>query len=159
MAQVFMSICETAPKRTVMDAGREEGTVVKLESGSHEGQAVLFYRNRSLIRIEFHSYIESAFHPDHTASKWLQLDLELRKMQVTDPLLGDLYDQQFFMSNPDFGMLIPFRRNLMPFVITFLELIPKLPCCHIWDKEYEAMWQKVMETDFSLNITKPVSSV
>ena len=153
MAQVFMSICETAPKLSVMDAELGQGIAVKLKSGSNEGQAVLFYRNRSLVIIEFHSYIESALHPDHTASKWLGLNLELCKTQVTDPLSGEMYSQHFFMSNPDFGMLIPARRKLMPFVITFLELISTLPCCHIWNKEYEAAWGKVMETDFSLKAT------
>ena len=159
MAQVFMSICETAPRRKVLDAEEGQGIAVKLDSGSNEGQAVLFYRNKSLIRIEFHSYLQSALYTDHENYKWLQLDLRLSETHVTDPLLGKLYGESFLMGNPDFGLLMPARRNLMPFVINFLELIPELPCCHIWDKEYEASWGKVMETDFSLNTTKSVLSV
>lgn len=149
MAQVFMSICETAPRRKVLDAEEGQGIAVKLDSGSNEGQAVLLYRNKSLVRIEFHSSIQSALNTDLKIYKWLQLDLRLRETQVTDPILGKLYSESFLMSDPDFGMFISGRMNLMPFIITFLKLIPELPCCHIWDKEYEAAWGKVMATDFS----------
>ena len=52
MAQVFMSICETAPRRRIMLDYND--LIVELESGSHEGHAARLCSKDNEIWIELH---------------------------------------------------------------------------------------------------------
>ena len=141
MAQVFMSICETAPKRQMSYSAM--GIIAEFDSGPHEGEAASLRRQGDQVWIEFHSYWQAAFQANHDSLSWLRLNLHLKQTTVSDPMLKNLYSESFsILGDQDLGMLIPARRNLLQFVQKFIGLIPHLPCHHIWQTEFETSWEE-----------------